>query len=341
MSASTSQKALITGVTSYIGAHIAQQLLEKGWYVRGTVRAQAKAQWLHDTFKAGDRFETVEVKDIQKKESFAEAVKGVDYVFHVASPFFFGFKDPYEDLLHPAINGTVSLLSAVHEHGQGVKRVVVTSSFAAMMQPHPEDPNYLYTEADWNDSAIQSVEKEGKDVNGGTAYLASKNEAERSAWKFVEQNKPKFELSVINPVYVFGPAIHYVAKAEELNTSVAFVYSYVSGSKAKLEPRSPFSNFVDVRDVAQAHIQAALLPEAAGERFITSAGGFNDNAVASIIKKHFPQYADKLPKEGWNEKDLDPKSEADNSKSRKILGINYISLEKSIVDTIESVKQFI
>ncbi|TFK50136.1 hypothetical protein OE88DRAFT_1645865 [Heliocybe sulcata] len=71
-----SQRALITGVTSYIGAHIAQQLLEKGWYVRGTVRTQAKGQWLHDTFKAGDRFETVEVKDVQKKELFTEAVKG-------------------------------------------------------------------------------------------------------------------------------------------------------------------------------------------------------------------------------------------------------------------------
>ncbi|KZT23529.1 NAD(P)-binding protein [Neolentinus lepideus HHB14362 ss-1] len=85
MSASTSQKALITGATSYIGAHIAQQLLEKGWYVRGTVRSQTKAQRLHVTFKAGDRFETVEVKNVQKKESFTEAVKGVNYVFHVAS----------------------------------------------------------------------------------------------------------------------------------------------------------------------------------------------------------------------------------------------------------------
>ncbi|TFK45170.1 NAD(P)-binding protein, partial [Heliocybe sulcata] len=287
-------------------------------------------------FKAGDRFETVEVKDVQKKELFTEAVKGVDYVFHVASPFFLTSTNPYEDLIHPAINGTLSLVSAVHEHGQGVKRVVVTSSLAAIAQPHPEDPNYIYTETDWNDAAMQTVEKEGKNANGRVAYQASKNEAERAAWRFAEQNKVKFELSVINPVLVFGPAIHHVAKAEDLNTSVAFLYNFVSGAKTTLNPKGPSMNYVDVRDVAHAHIQAAILPEAAGERFILSAGAFSDTLIASIIKKRLPQYADKLPKEGWNEKDLTPKTEADNSKSRKVLGIDYIPLEKSVVDTIES-----
>ncbi|EPQ55055.1 D-lactaldehyde dehydrogenase [Gloeophyllum trabeum ATCC 11539] len=336
----TPQKALITGVTSYIGAHIAQKLLQQGWSVRGTVRNQAKARWLHDTFKAGSRFETVEAVDIQKKDSFAEAVKGVDVVFHVASPFFFDIKDPYEDLIHPAINGTTALLAAVHENAPSVKRVVVTSSYAANMKPHPENPNYVYTEEEWNDDAFEQVKKEGKNVPGIIAYIASKNEAERAAWRFVEQNKPKFELAVINPVYVFGPAIHHVAKAEELNTSVALVYAFLNGSKPSLAPKGPHTNYVDVRDVAEAHIKAATLPEAAGQRFILSGGPFSDNLIAAAIKKAYPQFADRLPKEGWNEKEV-AKTEIDNSKSRKVLGIDYISLDKSIADTVESIKQFV
>ncbi|KZT23559.1 NAD(P)-binding protein [Neolentinus lepideus HHB14362 ss-1] len=333
-------KALITGVTSYIGAHIAQQLLQQGWYVRGTVRSQTKAQWLHDTFKAGSRFETVEVKDIQRKESFADSVKGVDYVFHVASPFFMNPKDPYEDLVHPAINGTNSLLSAVDEHGTSVRRVVITSSFAAMMQPHPENPDYVYTESDWNDAAFEQVKQLGKDVPGIIAYLASKNEAERAAWRFMDEKKPNFELSVINPVYVFGPAIHHVAKAEELNTSVAMIYVYLSGAKERLAPRGILSNFVDVRDVAEAHIKAATLPGAAGQRYILSAGVFSDLLIASAIKKTCPKYADKLPKEGWDLKET-TRHEPDNTKSRNELGITYIPLEKSVADTVESIAQFI
>src|SRR5687768_13201120 len=110
----------------------------------------------------------------------------MDGIAHVASPFHFDITDPYKDLINPAVRGTVSILEAAAA-ADSVKRVVVTSSFAAIF--HPADAGYKYTEDDWNDWAMDEVKEKGKDVSAAIVYRASKAEAERTAWTFVKEKK--------------------------------------------------------------------------------------------------------------------------------------------------------
>ncbi|KAJ3296464.1 methylglyoxal reductase (NADPH-dependent) gre2 [Borealophlyctis nickersoniae] len=332
--------ALVTGVTGYIAAHVADQLLAAGYKVRGTARSPTKAQYLLDLFKdkyGEGKFEIVTVEDLQKEGAFDEAVKDQSIIFHVASPFHASGQDPYADYINPAVNGTLSLLNAAHTHGSP-SRVVVTSSFAAMMHT-PKEKGHIYSEKDWNESSIQHVKEKGKDSNPLTSYLASKTEAEKAAWKFVEDKKPKFDLVCIHPVYVFGPTIHHIASKDDINTSVAMIFGYLTGNHPKpLGPRKMFENFVDVRDVATAHVKAATLPAASGKRFITSAGGFSSEKIAQIIAKRFPELKGKVPVVEGDVKE--PDTEADNTAAREVLGIKFRSLEESVVDTVESVKRF-
>lgn len=151
----------------------------------------------------GDKFEIVEVKDLQDDGAFNEAVKGVDGIAHIASPFHFKVTDPYKDLINPAVNGTLSLLNAAKDYaGPQLKHVVITSSFAAIMEP--KAPGYEYTEADWNQASITVCEtKPASEVPPPEAYRASKALAEKALWNFNKENNLKFSVSAINPCFVF------------------------------------------------------------------------------------------------------------------------------------------
>jgi nucleoside-diphosphate-sugar epimerase len=191
---------LVTGPSGYVGAHVFQTLLQKGYRVRGTVRSEEKANQLKEDFaKYKSQIESfVIVQDIIKDGAFEDAVKGVDYVIHVASPFHFNIEDNKRDMLDPAVKGTNNVLTAAKKEKQ-IKRVVITSSFASILDLNKGDrPGYTYNEEDWNpvtwDEACNSD-------NPTAVYCASKKFAELAGFKFVEEQKPSFDIATMCKSY--------------------------------------------------------------------------------------------------------------------------------------------
>ena len=245
---------LVTGASGFIALHCIEQLLGAGHEVRGTVRSLARRAELEAALqKAGrdtSRFSLYEA-DLTKADGWDEAVKGCDYVLHVASPFILGVPKHEDELIKPAVSGADFVVSAAIRHG--VKRVVLTSSGAAITDTH--DGKTHFTEADWTDVNHSKT----------SAYYKSKTLAERHAWDLIAQQsgKEKTELSVINPTVVLGPTL-----TEDIGTSNDFIRQILMG-KVPAAANLHFG-FVDVRDVAAAHILAMTHDKAAGERFIAS-----------------------------------------------------------------------
>lgn len=172
-------------------------------------------------------------------------------------------------------------------------------------------------------------------------YRASKTFAEKAAWEFLEKEKPNFTISTINPPMVFGPIVHALDSLENLNTSNERIRNTVQGKFKDEIPPSGVHFWVDVRDVAEAHVNAFEKPEAANKRFFVTAGYFSNKEIAKIIKKNFPQYKD-LPSDSTPGGDY-PEGTPDkglytynNKRSIEVLGLKYKSLEQSIVESVKS-----
>ncbi|KAJ7675152.1 D-lactaldehyde dehydrogenase [Mycena rosella] len=327
MPAITSGKVLVSGANGYIAAWVVRTLLEQGFSVRGAVRSADKGKHLSELFASyGDKFELVVVPDITEEGAFDEAVKGVDAIEHTASPFHFAADDPAE-LLEPAIKGTVGILESALKWGKSVKRVVVTSSTAAVLNVSKE-PQVL-SDVNWNDQAVEQVNEQGRAASGAAKYQASKTLAERAAWGFVQKHKVEiaWDLSVLNPPLVLGPVIHAVSSPEALNTSAHRMYEAFT----KPDATAGGGCWVDVRDLALAHVRALQKEEAGGERILIPAGAFVwqdwlDAAPPSSSSK----YQKGSPGAG---KDAVHLLRYDPSKGIRILGLEY----RSMADTAAAV----
>ncbi|EPX71492.1 flavonol reductase/cinnamoyl-CoA reductase family protein [Schizosaccharomyces octosporus yFS286] len=335
---SNQQLALVTGVTGFIGAHVAVSLLNKGYRVRGTVRSMEKAnELIRLNPELKDKIEFVIVKDIMEPYAFKDVVKDCDYVCHIASPFFVSnVTDNKAQLLDPAVQGTLSALEAAITEPK-VKRVVITSSFAAVGD-FTKDPSsgYAYSEKDWNPI---SYEEALKTDNGIVAYCASKVFAEKAAREWVKEKQPHFDICTINPPYVYGPTIHPMNSMDSLNTSNQILWTVINGSK--VQP-SIQSLQVDVRDVADAHVLALDHPKLGGGRVLVSKGPFFTNTISKILLDKFPEKKDVISEPSdvpFNDKHYT----IDNSFS-KSLGMKYHSEEQTYIDTAvnlwERAKQF-
>lgn len=330
---------LVTGVTGFIASHAAEQLLEAGYKVRGTARdpKSDKAEHLIKRFQSyGDKFEVVEASDLVKDGVFDEAVKGVDGILHIASPFFNNATDAFKQLIDPAVKGTTNLLKAANG-SPSVKHVVVTSSVASVLAPKPQDTkNNTYTEADWNDDAVENIHKDPSQLQ--YAYRASKNAAERFAWKYAKDNNVHFGLTCINPPLVFGPVIHKIKDVDSINTSVALLFKFFSQPDAEIPDPMPAQSFVDVRDVAKAHILSLEKPEASGERFITSGGQLTWGEAVEHLRAIYPDRD--ISKKGPGYGKSEPSAYMSAQKSKDVLGMQYIDARTSIKETIDSLKSF-
>ncbi|KAK7472052.1 hypothetical protein VKT23_000163 [Stygiomarasmius scandens] len=229
----TGSKILVSGANGYIAAWLVRYLLEREYLVRGTVRSEEKAKFLRNLFKGyGDKFEAVIVDDMTAEGAFDDAVKGVDAIEHTASPFHFNIDDPQE-LIEPAVKGTTRILESAVKHGQGIKRIVITSSGAAILRVEPQPT--LFSEENWNEQSPKDIEEQGRSAPAITKYRASKALAEKAAWAFYHRHKPQisWDLVVINPPFVFGPSIQDVPNPSSLGTSAADWHEIVvTGSKS-------------------------------------------------------------------------------------------------------------
>ena len=266
------QKLLISGASGYIAGHVVEQALAAGHLVTGTVRnPQDTAKVAHLTAMAGpDRLQLV-AADLNAADPFT-AHADVDAVLHLASPYVLNVRDPQRDLVDPAVQGTLSMLRAAAAHPR-VKRVVMTSSMAAVTDS-PEDR--VLTEADWNTRSSLTR----------NAYYYSKTLAEKAAWDFMAREKPGFTLVVINPFLVVGPS-HTVA----INTSPQSMLNILKGTYPAVLALT--WGFVDVRDVAAAHIAALERPLAAGRYLCVSE---NLSMAQAIEVMRAEGYAGKYPK---------------------------------------------
>jgi len=333
----TTHTVLVTGGSGFVGSHVILQLLAAGHEVRTTVRSLAREPQVRATLeKAGadtGRLRFV-AADLEKDEGWTEAVAGCDYVQHVASPFPQSQPEDEQELIRPAVNGTLRVLRAARD--AGVKRVVLTSSFAAIGYGHGQRHSD-YTEADWTD------------VNGPAVqpYMKSKTLAERAAWDFVAAEGKGMELAVVNPVGIFGPALN-----DDLSTSIWLVKSMIEGRMPGLPDL--WFGVVDVRDVASLQIDAMTDAKAAGERFLAVAGkamsipemaevlrtGLGP-AGARITRRRVPNWVVRImalfnPMAREAAPRLGIRSSASNAKARKLLDWQPRSNEEAILATAHS-----
>lgn len=326
-------KVLLTGGSGFIAAHAVDILLQRNHDVVFTVRSDEKGQKILSNHPGtpSSKLSYVIVKDIAQEGAFDEAVKSdppFEAVLHTASPFHFNVTDVKKDLLDPAIIGTTTLLKAVKRNAPSVKRVAITSSFAAIINPagHPK----VYSESVWN--PITPEEAVASPQNG---YRASKTFAEKAAWDFVEKEKPNFDIATLNPPLVLGPVVHYLNSLDNINTSNERVANLIQGKWRDGLPPSGIFIWVDVRDVALAHVKAIEVPDAGGKRFLLTAGYYSNGEIATAIKNNFPDLANNLPQDLKSDKPDDVYG-IDNSRSKDILGIKYRNLEESVIDTTKS-----
>jgi dihydroflavonol-4-reductase len=273
-------RVLLTGISGFLGGHVALELLKAGYLVRGSVRDLRKADKVRDTLgKAGGDLSRVEfvALDLMSDAGWDDAMGDVRYLQHTASPFVTKEPKDRNDLIRPAVEGTQRAIGAALR--AKVERIVVTSSMAAIMYGHDKARTAPFTAADWTDL-------EGRQISG---YVESKTRAEKAAWELVDRAGRHDDLAAINPGAIFGPLLD-----EDPGTSVALLKRMFDGSL----PAAAKIAFivVDVRDVAAAHVAAMTSDAARGKRFPMGNGTFSLMELAGILRKGIPDRAAKLPR---------------------------------------------
>lgn len=305
------------------------------------------------------------VPDIAAEGAFDHAVVSdppFDAIIHSASPI--AFVDSSDrvvpEVIGPALNGTTSLLKAAHAYAPSVKRIIYTSSFAAILHWQLGNrPGYTYSEKDWNPIELGDALK-----TPGKAYQTSKKLAEKAAWDFMAREQPSFDLVTMNPPMVYGPLRQVPDSLDGLNSSNRRVKDMMLGlwrdqipesTSARMPPTPRYAvrltrslaahvpAFCDVRDVAAAHLAALEKPAAGGHRFFLAASTYTNREIAAAVRKHLPKYAALLPTEetpggGTPAEGL---FRVDHSRAETVLGIKFRPLEDSIGDLGHSIEALV
>jgi nucleoside-diphosphate-sugar epimerase len=331
---------LVSGINGYIASHIGLQLLRKGYTVRGASRsASAKDHLLSDAFKGyEERYEHFEVRDITAPGAFNEAIKGVHYVLHTASPVDFSLKT-IDEFFGPAVNGNLSILESTKLAGPQLESFVLTSSITAVADRWRQPADHAYTETDWNTSGEAVARKE---FSAPVAYGASKTAAERAMWKWQEENKAPFSCSAVLPGVVTGPPISFPENPEQLNETLKPVWKIYSGEAKEVPVGIGAMTYIDVRDVAALHIWCMEHPEQSrDQRYLATNGKGTPQAIADILRKAYPDRDIVVGEPGSNYTAgwWFPKGEtsAVASKAYKAMGVERFTMyDRSIIDTVEA-----
>ena len=327
------EKVLVTGATGYIGLHCIHQLLNQGYSVNGSVRSPDRKDEIINALKdhnTSTEHLNIFTMNLTEDAGWDEGMAGCDYLLHVASPISLERTDE-EYFIKPAIDGVNRALSFAKKYG--VKKVVLTSSVAAIFDTM--EKKNIYDESDWSDPDNPHI----------SAYSKSKTLAERAAWEFLENENHPFELAVINPALVVGASIS--GDIGESNKAVAMV----AGGKMPVAVPLMFG-YVDVRDVAAAHILAMQTPSSNGERFALVEKDLWYKDVAKILRDNGFNKAPTFGVPVWLAKILanfnkelkltlpylGRKRSIKSTKAREVLGWNPRSAEESILDIAKQMK---
>ncbi|HJN37860.1 MAG TPA: aldehyde reductase [Gammaproteobacteria bacterium] len=327
----------VTGASGYIGSWVVKMLLEEGLTVHGTVRSLENNENNEHLFAMQQAYPKLKLfkADLLDSESFLPALEGCDTLFHTASPVLIvKVANPEEQLLRPAIEGTKGLLSALKKV-DCVRRVVLTSSIAAVSKGGNglgSGKNGAYTEEDWNDNPTHP-------------YYKSKTLAERAAWE-IAHKQDHWTMVVINPGLVIGPSL-----SKRLGMSVRIIRDILKGKYPLFAPNLYF-NCVDVRDVAKAHVLAAKSGQG---RYLVVNEPISVLSIGKMLKKGFPKrwYLPvwKLPnfvvrcvaplvgiKQEILRRNLGQSVAYDHQKSLQ-LGLQYRSLQETILEHAKQLEE--
>lgn len=341
----------ISGAGGYIASHIVDQLLTKGYAVVGSVQTaeegNQKLSNYQKKFQKPIKLEYTVVADIAEPNCFDEVFikyPHIEYVLHTVSPISFDTGKSIEDaFVTPAVTGTISLLKAVAKYGHKVRKVIHTSSLGAIFNTASRSKGKIHTEDTWNRITLPMAEKvelklAGTILSGVVGYSASKTFAEKLAWQFMEENKPGFTLTVINPPMVYGPQL--------FDDTVSRLNSSLKGITVLLKTKTPrdddknysFGNLsLDVRDSAKVHVMA-IEKDLGGQRILVTNGKFCQQRILDILNDKFPflglAKGDPSKVEEYEKAVLD----YDNSRSMALLGpMDLISFEQSVFDTVDQI----
>jgi nucleoside-diphosphate-sugar epimerase len=336
------QTIMVTGGTGYVGSWVVKGLLENGHTVRLTVRnknKKEKFQHLQDIANSTKGILEIWEADLLNKGSFDHAAMDCDAIAHIASPFFLNVKDAQKDLVEPAVLGTTNVLEAANK-SKSVKKVVLTSSVAAIMGDSVDMLNQnlsSFNESHFNTSSTLKHQP----------YSYSKTQAEKKAWEIAKAQN-NWELLVINPSFVMGPPMVPSPDSESVN----FMMDMLNG-KFKTGAAELYFGFVDVRDVAKAHIYC--LENKAEGRHILAERVSDVLSFANIIGEQFGKKY-KLPQKnnpkwllaligglfGLSRKfvknNIGYPIKLDSTKSKEKLHLNYIPLEQTIKDMVDQIE---
>jgi dihydroflavonol-4-reductase len=327
---------LVTGISGFIARRCAVDLLNAGYGVRGTVRSLRRSGDVRDSLSRHApvaRLEFAEA-DLEQDAGWDAAVRGCEHVMHVASPFPAVQPRDEQDLIRPAVQGTLRVLRAAANGG--VRRFVQTSSLVAVMYGHPHSRTAPYTEADW--SLVDSP--------GVSAYAKSKTLAERAAREFVAKEGSGLHYSSVNPGLVLGPALD-----RDIGTSAEIIRMFLTG-KYPGAPRLAIP-CVDVRDVARAHRLALEVDAPTGGRYLAAAESLWFIEIARAIRDGLGPAGRKAPRfelPDWVVRlasifdattrqavpDLGRKMPLDNSLTRSTLGMEFIPAREAAVEMARS-----
>lgn len=334
----SNELVLVTGGSGFVGAHCILQLLQAGYRVRTTVRSLGREAEVRAMLKTGGAEPGAALSfaaaDLTSAADWPAAVAGCDFVLHVASPFPPGVPRHEDELILPAREGALNVLRAARD--VGTKRVVLTSSFAAIGYGE-QLADQLFSEEHWTDPSGAKL----------SAYVKSKTLAERAAWDFIAREGGALELAVVNPVGVFGPVL-----GPDFSSSIQLLRLLMTGGM----PRCPRLSFgiVDVRDVADLHLRAMTNPAARGERFLAVAGAsMSMQEIALLLRARMGDAARRAPSKvmpDWmvllialfnpalaqSVPELGKIKKITNAKSRRVLGWTPRPNEESILAAAES-----
>ncbi|WP_045835901.1 NAD-dependent epimerase/dehydratase family protein [Hyphomicrobium sp. 99] len=331
---------VVTGASGLIAKHTIAEFLRRGFAVRGTLRSMEKADEVRRAVvKLGCDPEKVSfiVADLSSDDGWDEAVAGSQIVVHTASPFPIAQPDDPEEVIMPARDGTLRVLRSAT--AGAVARVVLTSSAVAIFYPSGVAEGHVYSEDDFSDETRSDL----------TPYIKSKTIAEKAAWDFTESTLGAPALAVINPAFVQGPALD-----DDLSTSHE-LYRIMARGTYPAVPKISFP-VADVRDVAAAHFEAALRPQAAGNRYLIGEGALSLYDLGQLVARELPDLRSKVPKFELPDAavkimalvdkkmrtilpELGEKKDYTNVRAKKDLGLDLRSADTAAMAAIRSLRE--
>ncbi|GAB4856270.1 hypothetical protein Ancab_014198 [Ancistrocladus abbreviatus] len=309
----------VTGASGFIASWLVKLLLLRGYTVKASVRNMndpLKTEHLLSLDGAKERLHLFEA-NLLEDGAFDSAIEGCEGVFHMASPVYFVAKDPQAELVDPAVKGTLNVLSSCTKFPT-VKRVVLTSSMAAALYSgRCRTPETVVDESWFSDPEILKESKKW--------YQLSKILAEQAAWKFVKEKG--IDMVVMNPAMVIGPLLQ-----PKLNGSAAIILDFVNGSKSY---RNATFGWINVKDVANAHIKAFEIISASGKYCLAETVAHN-STIVEILHELYPNL--QLPDKCADDEPFASTYQISKEKT-KSFGIDYIPLKVSLKETVESLKE--